>query len=117
VRVIAVYRSRLHKRPGLGDFTSLRDAALDQDQVSERGVLTASDELWETAVRQASVISRLTATDPAGVTAVDEAALELALSRRQVYVLPARWRTGGGVVSDLLPGHPTSPAAGVGRTR
>jgi DNA invertase Pin-like site-specific DNA recombinase len=76
---------------------------LGQDEVSERGVLTASDELWEAAVRQATVISRLAALDAAGVTAVDAAADELGLSRRQVYVLLGRWRTGGGVVSDLLP--------------
>ncbi|GAA1662396.1 DDE-type integrase/transposase/recombinase [Kribbella alba] len=78
---------------------------MDQDEVSERGVLTASDELWEAAVRQAAVISRLAALDSAGVTAVDAAADELGLSRRQVYVLLGRWRDGGGVVSDLLPGR------------
>ncbi|WP_344116871.1 Mu transposase C-terminal domain-containing protein [Kribbella alba] len=68
-------------------------------------MLTASDELWEAAVRQAAVISRLAALDSAGVTAVDAAADELGLSRRQVYVLLGRWRDGGGVVSDLLPGR------------
>jgi putative transposase len=40
-----------------------------------------------------------------GVEAVDSAASELGLSRRQVYVLLRRWREGDcdGVVSDLLP--------------
>jgi putative transposase len=77
---------------------------LGQDEVSER-VLTASDKLWEVAVRQAAVISRLAALDAAGVSTVDAAADELGLSRHQVYVLLGRWRAGGGVVSDLLPGR------------
>ncbi|HEY0616403.1 MAG TPA: DDE-type integrase/transposase/recombinase [Kribbella sp.] len=85
---------------------------MGKSEVSERGVLTASDELWDTAVRQAAVISRLAALDAAGVTAVDEAATELGLSRRQVYALLGRWRTGGGVVSDLLPGRSTGGRGG-----
>jgi len=56
-------------------------------------------------VRQAEVISRLAALDAAGVSTVDAAADELGLSRRQVYMLLGRWRAGGGVVSDLLPGR------------
>ncbi|MGC4942239.1 helix-turn-helix domain-containing protein [Kribbella sp. DT2] len=58
------------------------------------------------------MISRLAAVDTASVTAVDEAADELGLSRRQVYVLLGRWRTGGGVVSDLLPGRSTGGRGG-----
>jgi putative transposase len=85
---------------------------LDQEELSERGVLTASDERWEVAVRQAAVISRLAASDTAGVTAVDSAAAELELSRRQVYVLLGRWRAGGGVVSDLLPGRSSGGRGG-----
>lgn len=85
---------------------------MDQDEVSERGVLTAPDELWETAVRQAAVISRLATLEAAGVTAVDTAADELGLSRRQVYVLLGRWRVGGGVVSDLLPGRSSGGRGG-----
>ncbi|MEV6415357.1 Mu transposase C-terminal domain-containing protein [Kribbella sp. NPDC051718] len=85
---------------------------MGEDEVSERGVLTAPDGLWETAVRQAAVISRLAALDTAGVTAVDAAADELGLSRRQVYVLLGRWRTGGGVVSDLLPGRSSGGRGG-----
>jgi hypothetical protein len=42
---------------------------LGLDEVSERGVLTASDELWAACVRQAAVISRLAALDTVGVTA------------------------------------------------
>jgi putative transposase len=85
---------------------------LEQDEVSERGVLTASGELWEVAVKQAAVISRLAALDSAGVTTVDAAAAELGLSRRQVYVLLGRWRAGGGVVSDLLPGRSSGGRGG-----
>lgn len=85
---------------------------MDQDEVSERGVLTASDELWETAVRQATVIGRLAALDTAGVATVDAAADELGLSRRQVYVLLGRWRAGDGVVSDLLPGRSSGGRGG-----
>jgi hypothetical protein len=32
---------------------------LGQDEVSERGVLTAPDELWEVAVRQAAELGRI----------------------------------------------------------
>jgi putative transposase len=85
---------------------------LGQDEVSERGVLTASDELWDVAVRQAAVISRLAVLDSAGVTAVDAAADELGLSRRQVYVLLGRWRAGEGMVSDLLPGRSSGGRGG-----
>jgi putative transposase len=85
---------------------------LGKDEVAERGVLTASDELWETAVRQAAVISRLASMEAAGVAAVDAAADELGLSRRQIYVLLGRWRAGGGVVSDLLPGRSSGGRGG-----
>ncbi|WP_410790406.1 recombinase family protein [Kribbella sp. C-35] len=85
---------------------------MGQDEVSERGVLTASDQLWEAAVRQAAVISRLAALAAVGVTSVDAAADELGLSRRQVYVLLRRWRAGGGVVSDLLPGRSSGGRGG-----
>lgn len=73
--------------------------------VVERGVLTASDEAWELAVRQAAVIGPLAAQSRIGSQLVDQAAAELEISRRQVYVLLRRWREGDGVVSDLLPGR------------
>ncbi|MGV9383447.1 hypothetical protein ACWDRB_47070 [Nonomuraea sp. NPDC003707] len=72
-------------------------------QIVERGVLTAPDEAWDVAVRQAEVIGRLAAGPRLGLAAADAAAAELAISRRQVYVLLGRWRAGEGVVSDLLP--------------
>ncbi|MEV1178317.1 DDE-type integrase/transposase/recombinase, partial [Nonomuraea sp. NPDC049784] len=72
-------------------------------QIIERGVLTAPDEAWDVAVRQAEVIGRLAAGPRVGLAAADAAADELGISRRHVYVLLGRWRAGEGVVSDLLP--------------
>jgi putative transposase len=74
-----------------------------QAQIIERGVLTAPDEAWDVAVRQAEVIGPLADQPRLGLAAADAAAAELGISRRQVYVLLARWRAGEGVVSDLLP--------------
>lgn len=67
-------------------------------------VLTAPGPVWDAAVRQAEVIGRLAGTASVGLAVADEAAAELGVSRRQVYVLVGRWRAGEGVVSDLLPG-------------
>ncbi len=53
----------------------------------ERGVLTADEARWELAARRAGVIGRLAQQDRVGVAAADEAAAELGVSRRQVYVL------------------------------
>ena len=72
------------------------------ERVRECGLLAASDELWGLAVRRAEVIGPLARTDTIGLGAVDAAAAELGISRRQVYVLVGRWRAGAGVVSDLL---------------
>ncbi|MGP3961775.1 transposase [Nonomuraea sp. 3N208] len=74
-----------------------------QAQIIEQGVLTAPDEAWDVAVRQAEVIGQLAAGPRVGLAAADVAADELGISRRQVYVLLGRWRAGEGVVSDLLP--------------
>lgn len=82
--------------------------------LSERGVLTASDETWALARRRAEVIAPLAARGPVGHEAADVAAAELGLSRRQIYTLVSRWCDGGGVVSDLLPGR-SSGGRGRGR--
>lgn len=82
--------------------------------VAERGVLTAHDEVWDAAVRQAEVIGPLAEKARVGLADADEAAAMLGISRRQVYVLLARWRAGEGVVSDLLPGR-SSGGRGGGR--
>ena len=71
--------------------------------VADRGVLRVPDDVWACAVRQAEVIGRLTQGAVVGHEAADAAAAELGISRRQVYLLLARWRAGEGVVSDLLP--------------
>ncbi len=78
---------------------------VDEPALHDRGVLTASPEVWELAVRRSEVIGRLADATTVGHPAVDAAATELGLSRRQVYILLARWRAGSGVVSDLLPGR------------
>src|SRR5256885_2368524 len=85
-------------------------------EVAERGVLTASDEAWSVAVRRAEVIGALAGERLVGVEAADAAAVELGLSRRQVYLMVRRWREGQGVVSDLLPGR-SSGGRGRGRGR
>lgn len=80
----------------------------------ESGVLTAPGPVWDAALRRAEVIGRLAEKSAVGLEAADEAAIELGISRRQVYVLVGRWRAGEGVVSDLLPGH-SSGGRGAGR--
>jgi putative transposase len=78
---------------------------VDEPVLLERGVLTASPEVWALAVRRAEVFGQLAGGATVGHRAVDAAAAELGVSRRQVYALLARWRTGAGVVSDLIPGR------------
>jgi len=73
--------------------------------VGEDGLLTVPGEVWDLAVRRAAVIGPLARADVVGLGAVDAAAGELGVSRRQVYVLLRRWREGEGVVSDLVPGR------------
>jgi putative transposase len=80
--------------------------------VVERGVLTASDEVWDAAVRQAAVIGPLAAKPAVGSEAAERAAAELGISRRQVYLLVARWRAGEGMTSDLLPGRSSGGRGG-----
>lgn len=87
---------------------------LTADGFAERGVLTAPPEAWELARTRAAVIAELADLDVLGHDAVDEAAMELDLSRRQVYALVSRWRSGRGAVSDLLRGQ-SSGGRGRGR--
>jgi len=86
----------------------------DVHEVPERGVVTASAEVWNLAVRRAEVIGRLAQLDEVGLRSADAAAAELDLSRRQVYALLRRWRQGDGVVSDMMPGR---SSGGRGRDR
>ncbi len=79
--------------------------------VADSGVLRVPDDVWACAVRRAEVIGRLARGAVVGHEAADAAAAELGISRRQVYLLLARWRAGEGVVSDLLP-HRSSGGRG-----
>jgi Helix-turn-helix domain len=83
----------------------MHDAQPAEEPVLERGLLTVPDEVWQLAVRRAEVIGPLAAAPSVGAGAVDAAATELGVSRRQVYLLLGRWRAGEGVVSDLIPGR------------
>lgn len=69
------------------------------------GHLSMSDAEWEQARLRAGVIGKLAARDVVGVAAADEAAMELGISQRQVYVLLQRYRQGTGLVTDLVSGR------------
>ena len=85
---------------------------VDEPVVPERGLLSAPGEVWELAVRRAEVSGPLAASDVVGGSAVEAAAAELGLSRRQVYELLRRWRQGQGAVSDLIPGRSSGGRGG-----
>jgi putative transposase len=85
----------------------------DDPAVVERGVLTAAAERRDLAVRRAEVIGQLAGQSTVGLAAA-EAAAELGVSRRRMYVLIGRWRAGEGLASDLLPGT-SSGGRGGGR--
>ncbi|MGH3715435.1 MAG: Mu transposase C-terminal domain-containing protein [Micromonosporaceae bacterium] len=76
---------------------------MDGELVRERGLLAAPEGVWARAAHRAEVVGRLAGRVVVGHEAVDAAAVELGMSRRQVYLLLSRWRAGEGVVSDLLP--------------
>ena len=75
----------------------------DQDEMAGPGVLAVPEREWEQARLRAGVIGRLAEHDPVGLAVVDEAAMELGISRRRVYVLLERYRRGSGLVTDLVP--------------
>jgi putative transposase len=68
---------------------------------------------WERAVLMAQVVGPLSELPVIGFARADEAAAELGVSRRQLYVLLRRWREGDGLVTDLIPGQ---SGGGRGRT-
>ena len=72
---------------------------------AESGTLTMPDVLWDRTMRVSAVIAPLAARAVVGRAAVDAAALSLGISRRQVYVLIKRHRTGSGLLTDLAPGR------------
>lgn len=83
-------------------------------RIAESGVFTLSETDWELARVRMRYIAPLAALDIVGHQAVDEAARELNLSRRQVYVLIQRVRQGTGLITDLAPGQ-SSGGKGKGR--
>ena len=98
----------------------------DEEPVPLRadGHLTLPSARWDRVLRQAEVIRCLAeCADDAGgrgsgcrVAAIDEAAAELGVSRRQMYVLLQRFRAGSGRATDLMPASPDGAGGGVGWT-
>jgi putative transposase len=72
---------------------------VDEPGLPERGLLSVPDEIWDLAVRRAQVIGPLAMTGVVGGSAVEAAAAEVGLSRRQVYELLRRWRQGQGAAA------------------
>ncbi|MEE9947808.1 MULTISPECIES: Mu transposase C-terminal domain-containing protein [Pseudomonas] len=79
--------------------------ATDTLRITEQGVATLSEQVWERARRRAEIIGPLVQSETVGHEAADAAAQALGLSRRQVYVLIRRARQGSGLVTDLAPGQ------------
>lgn len=71
--------------------------------IIEHGLLAMSDAEWDLAVREATVIAPLAGQDVVGRRAATDAATQLGVSRRQVYILIERFRRGSGKVTDLVP--------------
>lgn len=74
----------------------------DHPRIAATGHLTMPDAQWELARTRDRVIGRLAQRDRVGLVAADDAATELGISRRQVYVLLGRYRRGFGLVTDLV---------------
>lgn len=79
--------------------------ATDATPITEHGVATLPDEVWERARRRAEIIGPLAQLETAGHEAADAAAQALGLSRRQVYALIRRALQGSGLVTDLALGQ------------
>jgi putative transposase len=71
------------------------------ERIIADGQLTMSDTAWEQARIRTSVIGSLAERGITGIVAADKAALELGVSRRQIYTLLGRYRQGSGLVTDL----------------
>jgi hypothetical protein len=95
---------RVEHRDAPGHSVSRRSLAAmdaDPDRIVAGGQLTMSDAAWEQARIRASVIGSLAERGITGIVAADKAALELGVSRRQIYTLLGRYRQGAGLVTDL----------------
>lgn len=73
--------------------------------INGSGLLTMPDGVWEVASRRADVIAPLAGLSIIGKQALDEASQKLGISRRHLYQLIKRYREGGGLVTDVAPGH------------
>ena len=82
--------------------------------ITEQGLLTLTQDDWEQARERATLIAPLAALDSVGHQMADEAAQQLGLSRRQVYLLIQRFRQGTGSMTDLVP-RQSSGGKGKGR--
>lgn len=86
----------------------------DPDPILADGQLTMPDTAWEQAKSRAAVIGALATRRVTGIAAADEAAMQLGVSRRQVYTLLGHYRQGSGLVTDLAIHRSTG---GKGRNR
>jgi len=92
----------------------MSDAQKGEAAISERGLITLSNEAWEKAKHRADVISQLAALDEVSAGEADKAASQLGISQRQVYKLVKRYRAGVGLVTELAV---MQPGGGRGKTR
>ena len=86
----------------------------ESTKFTEQGVLTLSQENWDLARKRTRIIAPLAALETVGHLAADEAAQQLGVSRRHVYVLIQRFREGTGLLTDLAP---IPPSGGKGKGR
>jgi putative transposase len=84
----------------------------DSVRIVAGGQLTMSDAEWEQTRVRSAVIGPLAARTVTGIAAADRAAVELGVSRRQIYVLVGRYRKGSGLVTDLAAHHSTGGKGG-----
>jgi putative transposase len=82
--------------------------------MQEEGVLLLTDSQWSQAKKRREVIAQLAQEEVVGLTAAEEAAVRLGLSRRQVYRLVTQYRMGRGLVTDMAR---SSPPGGKGKSR
>ena len=73
--------------------------------MQERGLVTLSESVMAEAKRRADIICQLARQTTIDVDAVDQAAVQLGISRRQVYRVVKLYRNGDGLVTDLAPGQ------------
>lgn len=74
----------------------------DQNEIAAPGLLAVPEPEWEQVRLRSQVIGLLAERDPVRLAAVDEAAMQLGISRRRVYVQLKRCRQGSGLATDLV---------------